>query len=83
MIRTESIEVRYEEVLRKWVEFLITRSCWFSIMPLPDDVWEISVKANEGDFIHDHHLKMIALHGDTITTAIDRGHGGYDDRDQT
>ena len=95
-METTEILAENEMVMRKWVEFLITRSCWFSIMPLPDDVWKISVKANEGHFIHDHHYKAVALCADDMfvklppeisdalrTTQPERGHGGYDDRDQT
>lgn len=30
---------------------LVERSCWFSVEPLPDDQYEIQVKAEQGEFV--------------------------------
>ena len=45
--RTESIVMKGEATVQCITEALVSASCWFTIHPLPDQVWRITVKADD------------------------------------
>ena len=48
-LRTSSVTLRGESQAMVMSNLLVSSSQWFSVLPLPDDRWEVTVKQeNEG-----------------------------------
>lgn len=45
--KIHSRRIRGEAVAQTLANLLVNRSVWFAVMPLPDDVWEFSVRDEE------------------------------------
>lgn len=56
---------------------LLAKSCWFAVTPLPDDRWEVTVKADAG-----HHLPDDSrLPAEPVLSVIDLKTLGYEMKD--
>jgi hypothetical protein len=51
-MRTSAVTVSKEANVGPVCAKLIAASQWFSVTPLPDDRWEIAVKAENDDLLH-------------------------------
>lgn len=51
-LRTERLEFSGESVAMLIATKLVNASQWFSLLPLPDDRWEIEVKAENSGLLH-------------------------------
>lgn len=56
---------------------LIARSCWFAVTPLPDDRWEVTVKADAGQHLPDDSR----LPAEPVLSVIDLKTLGYEMKD--
>lgn len=56
---------------------LLAKSCWFAVTPLPDDRWEVTVKADAG-----HHLPDYSrLPAEPVLSIADLNVLGYEIKD--
>ena len=45
--RTESIAMKGEATVRSLTTALVSAECWFTVQPLPDQVWRITVEEDD------------------------------------
>ena len=45
--RTDSIAMKGEAMVQSLTKALVAAGCWFTVQPLPDQVWRITVKADD------------------------------------
>ena len=53
---------------------LLSKSCWFAVTPLPEDRWEVTVKADAGQHLPDESR----LPGEPVLSRADLQTLGYD-----
>lgn len=45
--RTDCIAMKGEATVRSITTQLVSAGCWFTVQPMPDQVWRITVKADD------------------------------------
>jgi len=45
--RTDSIAMKGEATVRSLTTALVSAECWFTVQPLPDHVWRITVEEDD------------------------------------
>lgn len=62
MPKINKYEVKGWNEVSKIAHTIICHSAWFAVEPLPDDMWEISIKSDFAHILEDHLKKAgIAL----------------------